>query len=125
LLDLERLKGAQKFFSTANGDLLVERVRFAGKIELGCKMDDRGDARAVGCPYAPQAGRYGFFRSQIDAHALRGRRGLMCGGPIKANEAELISESIDEGRANEPGAPRDNDYIFVLRHGCTYPHLNR
>jgi hypothetical protein len=44
LPDLERLQGAQQRTSPIDIDLLVERIVFAGEIEVGGQVDDAGDA---------------------------------------------------------------------------------
>jgi len=59
--------GGFRFEIRGGIDLTVERVRFALEIKICGKMDHRSDAGAIGRPHA---GRYGFFRGQVDTDTL-------------------------------------------------------
>ena len=70
LFDLECPQRMQELVGAANGDLLVERVRFAREVEVRRQMDDGGNALSISYPYATQGCIYRFRRCQIDTYAL-------------------------------------------------------
>ena len=106
----------QKLFGAANRDLLVERIRLAGKIEIGREMDHRSDPGAIGRPHALQAGGQSFVRCQVDADTLCSRRGLTGRRSIEADEGKPTGEAIDESRADEAGATGHDHRIALFRH---------
>jgi hypothetical protein len=116
LFDLERLKPAPQLSGAANGDLFVERIRFAREIEVSCKVNDRSNARSIGGLHTPQACVDSFFRSQVDAHTLRSRRWLTCRRLVEANKPEPAGELVDESGADKAGTAGYDDDVPLFRH---------
>jgi hypothetical protein len=119
LADLERLKRAQQAACALHVDLVVERMVLAGEVEIGGKMHDARDARAMLLTEFPKRQLDRIRGGQIDLDAVDRRFATL---QIEADHAVVGLERLGEGRADRAGDAGDHDDRLGLRIGI---HVDR
>jgi hypothetical protein len=104
LFNLQRLLLSQQSFGPANRDLLVSRIGLASKIEIGRKMNDRGDSATPRLADLRERTVHALVGGKIDFLESGRRWQLRRRAKVKSNYPERRSEPIEQSFTDEAAA---------------------
>lgn len=113
LLDLEGLQAAEQVARAVDVDALIERVGFAGEIEIGDEMDDADDA---GAELLAEFGQRQLDGSRIGKIGSEDRKAVVLGCAIESDDAIFIFKRGRERAPDIAACTGDQDDRAVVRH---------
>lgn len=99
----------EKLLRALDRHCLESRMFFVGQVEIGGKMDARGDPVSVGVPDPLQCPAYVYLVRDVQANAFGHVRWR-----VAINDQIILAEAAGDGRAEVPARTGDQNDQFLL-----------